>query len=919
VSLPDSTGVEPARTATDAEGSDTRGAGLRDLLVQLEGALAAPGDGLCLLDWRWRFLHVNEAAAAMAGMRPEDLVGRDVIALFPQLQDSAVLQAWSDVASTRRPGRVGPIDFDVSPVGGLFEFLLWPLDDGLLLLARRYVDASGLGAELDRSREASLMALRLAAAVEQTSESVVVTDVEAGIVYVNPAFERVTGYSREDVVGRNPRILQSGVHTAEFYAEMWRTLVAGETWHGEIVNRAKDLTLFTEEASISPVRDASGTIVAYVAVKRDVTAERRAEQALRESEARLREVQQIAGVAGWELDARTGEVMWSDEMYVLYGRDPALGPLSSTAMAEAYGPGSRDRLEAAAAHTLATGEPFVVEIEVRRADGSVRSVEDRAEVVRDADGRIVGLRGTVVDLTERSRAERALHESEARYRSLFEGMQEGLAYCRMLYADGRPDDWVYLEVNDAFVQLTGLRDVVGRRASEVMPGIRESDSTLIATYGRVASGAGPERFEMYVAALEDWFSVSAYSPAPEHFIAVFDVITERKRSEERTLESARLEAMGRLAGGVAHDFNNLLTTIHLSTELLTSIDEGRPAATEEIVAIRDAADRAAALTRQLLALGRREVVTMGSVDLADVLAELSPMLHRTLGEDVELRPLAGGGARPIRADRAQMGQVVINLAFNARDAMPEGGTLTFEVAPVSVTEAWAGRTASLAPGAYTRLTVTDTGAGIPDPILERIFEPFFTTKAVGRGTGLGLSTVESIVSRSGGSIRVQSREGHGTTFEILLPCATEDEEEAELGTPAEALTGRGTILLVEDEAPVRAVTARMLRSLGYTVVEATRPSEALAIHSEGAVRFDLLVADVVMPGMTGMRLSAALTRREPRLPTLFVSGYAPDPSLMDRVRAPGAGFLAKPFSREQIATAVRRLLEPAGGSPGPTA
>ncbi len=1017
-------------------------ANLVALIRTLESALAAPGDGLCLLDWSWRFLYVNDAAAAMAGKAADGLIGRDVTEMFPQLADSSVLEAWAGAAASRLPARIGPIDFDTSPVRGLFEFLLWPLDGGLLLLARRYRDASGIGAELDRTHEDSLVARRLAAAIDQTSESVVMTDPDATITYVNPAFERVTGYSRAEAVGQNARILQSGAHTDAFYADLWRTLASGEPWTGEIVNRRKDGSLFTEEASIIPVRDPTGAVAAYVAVKRDVTAERRARQELRRSEERLRVIQLMAGVAGWSWDAATDTLDWADEMYPLYGRDRALGPPTTAEVAARYGPGSRERVDAAAAHTMATGEPFVVEIEVYRGDGSLRAVEDRGEVVRDESGRIVGMHGTVVDLTERSRAERALRESEARYRSLFESMHEGLAYCRMLYVDGRPDDWVYLEVNDAFGRQTGLADVAGRRASEVIPGIRETDPELIATYGRVASGGPPERFETYVAALDMWFSISAYSPAPEHFVAVFDVITDRKRTEaalrasedlhrtvveslaegvivedadgvvvaanararailgvssgaipgaasaglawgfvdesgapmsgeahpatitritgrpcvdqvlgitrsdgrriwvrlntrplfdesgavagvvgsfaditrEREIEhqvreAQRLEAIGRLAGGVAHDFNNLLMAIFGAVEMLAGEHGPDDPHQRDLRSIREAAERAAALTRQLLALGRSQVLQPSAVDLGGVLSELTPMLRRTLSEDVDLRLDIDPTARPVRVDKSQLEQVIINLAFNARDAMPNGGVLTLSVSPAPTGAERGRRRPGSEVGCFTRLAVTDTGVGMDRTVAEHVFEPFYTTKTEGRGTGLGLATVHGIVAQSGGSIGVESEPGRGATFTILLPCA-----DGPVAPPGDEAAGdpRGgveTVLLVEDEEHVRQVTARMLRGLGYSVIEVDRPSAALAIDPSRLETVDVLVTDVVLPDMSGTRLSAMLTRRSTRLRTLFVSGYAPDVALEDRVRAPHSAFQPKPFTRDQLAAAVRRVLD----------
>ena len=645
-----------------------------------------------------------------------------------------------------------------------------------------------------------------------------------------------------------------------------------------------------------------------------------------------------------------------------------------------------------------------------------------------------------VDTTDRARAYTALRESEADYRSLFAHMQEGLAHCRIDRVDGRPVDWTYLAVNEAFERQSGLRGATGRRVSDLVPGIIESDPGLLETYGRVASGGGPERFETHVEALDAWFDVSVYSPTPDEFVAVFDVITERKRAEEdlraraardallvdasadgifrialprgrfidanpaacaifghprdellgldildlvetvtpgdtpvTTLEippdalaggiatldrvvvradgsrtnlsarmrllpdgtilvnardqtrehaleqqveqAQRMESVGRLAGGIAHDFNNLLMTINgyasLVLEALPPADPLRP----DVEAIREAGDRGAALTRQLLAFGRRQTLQPSAIDVGSVVAGLRSILTRLLGEDVTLHVRTDPGIGPVWADRSQLEQVIVNLVTNARDAMPDGGAIAIETTEVEMGPKDPRLRPQAAPGRYVRLAVTDTGGGMDDATIAHIFEPFFTTKSQGRGTGLGLSTVEGVVAQSGGFITVESRMGRGTTFDVFLPRTapvTGDPAPASAATPSappSAPRGTETILLVEDEPGVRVVAARMLRDLGYEVIEATGPTQALVVAGSHSGPIDLLVTDVIMPEMNGRILAERLAADRADLAVLFMSGYSPESVFRDGYLDEQAAYLRKPFSRDDLATKVRSLLE----------
>jgi CheY-like chemotaxis protein len=374
-----------------------------------------------------------------------------------------------------------------------------------------------------------------------------------------------------------------------------------------------------------------------------------------------------------------------------------------------------------------------------------------------------------------------------------------------------------------------------------------------------------------------------------------------------------MEAVGKLAGGVAHDFNNLLSVIISYATILSSDVDADGAIGQGLVEIKRAGERAADLTRHLLAFGRQQVLAPRVVDLNEVVGKMDRMLRRLLGEDLELRTVAAADLGRVRADPGQLEQVIMNLAVNARDAMPLGGKLTIATANLEVDERAAKNRIGIAPGAYVTLSVTDTGAGIDRATLPRIFEPFFTTKAQGKGTGLGLSTVFGIVKQSGGHIEVESERGSGTTFKIYL-ARTDDaptaEDLSDAGDASEpSLRGGETILLVEDEEQVRTLARGILEGQGYQVLVAREPSDALAIH-RGTIRpIDLLITDIVMPQMNGRRLSEYLLSERPQMAVLLMSGYADDVVNHGGLRDPDIAFLQKPITPLALIKMVRQVLD----------
>ena len=393
--------------------------------------------------------------------------------------------------------------------------------------------------------------------------------------------------------------------------------------------------------------------------------------------------------------------------------------------------------------------------------------------------------------------------------------------------------------------------------------------------------------------------------------------TEQRQLEQQFAQAQKMQAVGQLAGGVAHDFNNVLQAIIGYSDLLLGNHRPTDPSFQDIMQIKQNANRAASLVRQLLAFSRRQTLRPEVLDLGETLSDLSMLLKRLLGERVDLDFKHGRDLWPVKVDVNQFEQVVVNLAVNARDAMPEGGKLSIRTRNVLSDEARRLNLTGLTPGDYVAIEVTDTGTGIPPEVMDKIFEPFFTTKEIGKGTGLGLSTVFGIVKQSGGYIDVQSKLDQGTTFGILLPRHVPLPEEiaeakAEIADPvrkpAADMTGQGTILLVEDEDPVRAVNSRALSARGYTVLEAASGIEALQIIEERGEPVDLVVSDVVMPEMDGPTLLGELRKRHPTLKVIFVSGYAEDAFQKNLPEGEQFNFLAKPFSLKQLVEAVKQAI-----------
>jgi two-component system cell cycle sensor histidine kinase/response regulator CckA len=740
-----------------------------------------------------RFTSVNAAVAGITGYTPAELLGRSY---EPLMAPDRLAEAE---ARFRRALEGEPQNYESALLhknGARVELNVTKFP---IVVKGRVRGVFAVVKDVTEMRRAARELGLRDRAIAAVSDGLVITDPglpDNPIVYVNPAFTRLTGFPAAEAVGRNCRFLQGPETDPAAVASLREAVAAGRPCEIEIRNHRRDGSPFWNYLTISPVRGEDGTVAHHIGVLRDVTERRRAEDAVRSREKYFRLLIENAYdlIAVLEGD---GEIRYtSRSISRVLGHEPRA--LEGRALPDLVHPDDHDAVMDAFDRAVRNaGLPVWFEFRIRDADGGWRLLEASGTSLlhdRDMAGIVVNAR----DVTDRREAELALEESRRQF-----------------------------------------------------------------------------------------------------------------------LQAQKMEAVGRLAGGVAHDFNNLLTAIRGNADLvLLDLADDHPVR-EDVEEIRRASDRAASLTRQLLAFSRRQVLQPTRHSLNATVREMQKMLRRLIGEDVHLQVALDPGLDTVRVDPGQMEQVVLNLAVNARDAMPGGGELTIETANVELDTAFARRHPFVLPGPYVCLSVRDTGTGMDRETLEQAFEPFFTTKPPGRGTGLGLSTVYGIVKQSEGYVFLESEPGTGTVVSVYLPRAqAPDDEPAGGGDGGGALRkGAGTVLLVEDEVAVRNLAKRVLQRGGYQVLEAHDGYQALRVASAHDGPIDLLLSDVVMPRMGGRELARRLRDARPGVRVLFVSGYAGVEPARDAVPLAGEEVLEKPYSPESLARAVHDALSrPAPGS-----
>lgn len=674
------------------------------------------------------------------------------------------------------------------------------------------------------------------------------------------------------------------------------------------------------ELNSSPFTDVDGN-VKVIELVRDITERKRVEEALQESEERYRTILKNIEDGYYETDLPGNLTFFNDSLCRMlgYSKDEMMGMGNKQYTDEE----NRKKLFEAFNEVYRTGEPAKgFDWQVFRKDGRKLFGEVSVSLVKDSKGQPIGFRGIARDITERKQAEEALRTEKERFQTLLENAPFGVI---MIDKQG-----IFRYVNSKFIELFGydLNDIPNGkewfRKAYADPDYRHQ---VIETWinDSNTSRPGEKVPRIFTVHCKDETKkiirfITVQLGTGEYLLSCEDITLVQLAEEEKAAlaeqlrQSQKMEAIGRLAGGIAHDFNNLLTVIRGYSQLSLLELKAEDKLRENIEEVQRATQRATDLTRQLLAFGRRQIMEMKVLDLNALLKDLDKMLHRVIGEDIKLTYLLSDEIGKIRVDPGQMEQVILNLAVNARDAMPSGGKLTIETSNAELDEAYAHTHIGSKPGRYVMLSVSDTGVGMTPEIRERAFDPFFTTKEKGKGTGLGLSTCYGIVKQSGGNIWAYSEPGRGTTFKIYFPQADESLKEAkEEDKTVEILKGTETILAVEDEIEVRKLVAEILKGQGYRVIEASDGEEAIKVAQKNSGnKIHLLLTDVVMPGMSGRELAEMLAPQHPGLRILYMSGYTDNAIVNHGVLDEGVNYIQKPFTLDALARKVREVLDRKG-------
>ena len=887
-------------------------------LAESEGRYRAltehANDAILVLDPATRVVEANRAAERLLGRPRAEIVGRsyfDFVA--PEDRDDSLRRRGELLAegTLRVASRelVRPdgtrltteVSSSVVRIGG----------ESQVLTILRDVTERRAAEEARRRSEA-----RMKSVLDAALDAVVMMEEHGRVLSWNAQAEALFGWSRDEAIGR---VLADLVIPPRYREPHTRGLARFlETGEGPVIGRRIELSAvrrdgseFPVELTVTALREDGGAYLfnAFIA---DITDRKRTEEALRKAQQRLQHVVSSSPAVLYTLRVEGGVLVptWTSaniERFAGYTPEEVAGP---GWWADRVHPDDRERVISQVPELLAEGGA-VREYRFRHKTGTHRWVRDEQVLVRHGaePDEVVG---SWSDINERKEAELRLQESEEQYRLLFEQNPHPM--------------WVhdtqtlgFLAVNDAavrhygytrdeFLSMTALdirppEDIAAFKKQYEERQAKDPTASFISTQPYKHRKKDGTLIDVHIAA-----NPIAFAGREARLVLVTDV-TETLTLEKQLVRAQKMEAVGQLAGGVAHDFNNLLGVITGYSELLLRELPSPSREHARAEEIKRASDHAAALTRQLLAFSRRQVLQPKVLDLNVVVAEVEKMLRRLISESIQIVTIAADDLGRVRADEGQVEQVVMNLAINARDAMPSGGRLVIETGNVELDEAYVRTHPEAHPGRYVMLIVSDTGHGMDEKTMSRIFEPFFTTKGEGMGTGLGLATVYGIVRQSGGTVNVYSEPGHGTTFRVYLPRV---EAEAATGPRGELVAPAGgteTILLVEDAAALRLLVGELLESAGYRVLPADAPDKALSLVRSMPDPLHLVLTDMVMPRMNGQELARQIVLLKPEARVVFMSGYTDQMAGDEGALAPGTLFLQKPFTMEALLKIIRRALD----------
>ena len=931
-------------------------------------------DAITLFDLNLNIIMVNRPALTLYGYeREEEVIGKSVL---DYLVPEELARATEDIGRVLETGSIGTVEYTLQKKDGtLFpaELRASLIQDkgkkpSAILLVSRDITERKQAEKVFRESEERYRTL-----AESAEDAIFILDSEGHFQYINQFGAIQLEGDPGKIIGKTlSQVFPPEVAEKQMLA--LKTVLESRKPFFQEINIVRPTGDIYSDVRLIPILAKSGEVQSVMGIARDITERKRAEEALRESEERFRELYDHAPVGYHEYDSngRITRVNRTDLEMLGYTAEEMIGqPIWKFSVGE-------EIVRQQVLEKLAGSRPPGQNLErtYKRKDGTTFPVLVEDRLIRDESGRIKGIRCTIQDITDRKRGEESLKQSEENarqlaqenaimaeigriisstlnideiYQSFSEEVKKIISFDRIVInvidTEKNTVKNVYMagkelqdrNVKDVYpLEGSGNAEMVRTQStfliqtedfseyedrfpmllSTFQAGFRSIMNVPLLSKGKVVGGLLLRSYKPYAYTDKDVRLAERIGSQIAGAIANAQLYTERIQAEEerkalqeQLRQSQKMEAIGRLAGGVAHDFNNLLTVIKGYSQLsLAEIKEDNPLR-ENIEEIRKATDRAADLTRQLLAFSRRQVMEMRVLDVNEHLQSLDKMLRRLIGEDIQLVSTLAEDVGRVRADPGQIEQLIMNLAVNARDAMPNGGKLTIETANVGLDQAYARAHVAVTPGRYVMISVSDTGVGMTPEVRDRVFEPFFTTKEKGKGTGLGLSTVYGVVKQSNGNIWVYSEPGKGTAFKIYLPRVDDPLEELRKKlADGELPRGSETIFIVEDEKEVLKLAGRLLKRQGYHVLEASNGEEALKVCKERKEPFHLLLTDVVMPQMSGRQLAEQLKRVCQDFKVLYMSGYTDNAITHHGVLERGMNYLQKPFTVEGLARKVREVL-----------
>jgi two-component system, cell cycle sensor histidine kinase and response regulator CckA len=881
-------------------------------------------DGFWVVDRHGRIVDVNEAYCRMSGYSTDELLQMrvgDIDAIETPAEIKAhverVRAKGSEIFETRHRRKDGSL-FDV-------EMSVTYLDsnDGRLICFCRDISERKLS---DRALKDSEEKYRRIA--ENSTDVVWTMDLNLRMTYVSPSVERLLGETVEAHLIKpvEKKLTKDSLKSvfeilkAELERENIPGIDKGRTRVVEVEFYKADGTTVWTSLNAGFIRDASGNVVGIQGVTRDITERRRSEAELQESEKRLREAQEIARLARWELDIGTGRLMWSDGIYDLFEVSREIFASSYDAFLSFIHPDDIDLVNQAYREAVTAKKPYEIEHRLLMKDGRVKWVSEIGRTEYDDLGIPVRSIGTVQEITERKQAEENLRKQNQFIETILNNLPIGLAVHsiesqEVTYMNKNFEKiygWPMAEisdVNDFFEKVYPDPEYRNALRPRFLQDIESGDPRRM--HWENLEVTGQDGSKRIVSA------VNIPLVGQNVMVSTVQDVTERIRNEkehqrlqEQLTQAQKMESVGRLAGGVAHDYNNMLSVIIGYTELAMDKVRKDDPLHSDLAEILKAARRSTEITRQLLAFARKQTIAPKVVDLNAIVESMLRMLGRLIGEDIDLVWRPGKQLWSIKIDPAQVDQVLANLCVNARDAIAGIGKVTIETHNFTCDKAYCAIHAGFLPGDFVSLTVSDDGCGMDKETLNSIFEPFFTTKGVDEGTGLGLATVYGIVKQNNGFINVYSEPGKGTAFKVCLPRFAGDKPRSVIQKTVNTPASHGeTLLLVEDEPAIMKMAQMMLKRLGYRAMVAGSPSQAMEMAKDHPGAIDLLITDVVMPEMNGRKLSEQMSSLYPGLKTLFMSGYTANVIAHRGVLEEGMNFIQKPFSLHDLGVKVRAVLD----------